>query len=154
MSYQIKEGFVIEESGNFCFLQSVKPRKLKKNEENMKKRSTIGVGVLLLLICLSACGWKPEVTAVPLTAPWTAMNLPIKENAVVWKSEPNEFRAVHKEDKKTITKNYTDALKSQGWKLGKFDESGDRYYVEMSKDGESIQLEFYDFSNTGVVIKK
>jgi len=112
--------------------------------------------MLLLSIstCLSACGWNPEVTAVPLTAPWTTMNLPVKENTVVWKSEPNEFRAVHKEDKKTITKNYTDALKAQGWTLGKFDESGDRYMVEMSKGGEKIQLEFYDFSNTGVVIKR
>lgn len=55
------------------------------------------------------------------------MNLPIKENAVVWKSETNKFRAVHKEDKRTILKNYTDALKAQGWELGDFKESGDRY---------------------------
>lgn len=105
-------------------------------------------------IVLSACGWKPEVTAVPLTAPWSTMNLPIKENAVVWKSEPKEFRAVHKDDKKTVTQNYTDALKAQGWQMGKFDQSGDRYLLDMSKGAEQIYLEFYDFDNTGVLIEK
>lgn len=81
------------------------------------------------------------------------MNLPVKTNAVVWKSEPGEFRAVHKEDKRTILKSYTDALKSQGWALEKFDESGDRFITNMKKGVESLQLEVYDFDNTGVVIK-
>ncbi len=120
----------------------------------MNNRITTTLGIALFVLLIVNCGWKPEVDAVPLTAPWLAMNLPVKEDAVVWKSEPNEFRAVHKDDKKTVTKNYTDALKTQGWQLGKFDESGDRYYVEMSKDGENLNLEFYDFNNTGVVIKK
>lgn len=120
----------------------------------MRKDSMLILGVLILSVCFVACGWKPEVPAVPLTAPWSAMNLPVKDNAVVWKSEPNEFRAVHKEDKRTILKNYTDALKAQGWALGKFDESGDRYLVDMSKGAEEINLEFYDFDNTGVVINK
>ncbi len=121
----------------------------------MKKYSVTILSVTILTVCLAAsCGWKPEVTAVPITAPWSAMNLPVKENAVVWKSEPTEFRAVHKDDKKTVTKNYTDALKAQGWELGKFDESGDRYIVEMNKGTEKIGLEFYDFDNTGVVIEK
>lgn len=120
----------------------------------MKKITITLFAIAILSICLAACGWKPEVSAVPLTAPWTTMNLPVNENAVVWKSEPNEFRAVHKEDKKIITKNYTDALKAQGWQLGKFDENGDRFYVEMSKGAEKLKLEFYDFSNTGVVIYK
>ncbi len=120
----------------------------------MKKQFTAVSILFLVSILLSACGWKPEVAAVPLTAPWSTMNLPVKENAVVWKSEPNEFRAVHKDDKKTVTKNYTDTLKTQGWELGKFDESGDRYYLEMSKGSEKIDVEFYDFDNTGVVIRK
>ena len=120
----------------------------------MKKIIATVLGISVLSICLTACGWKPKVTAEPLTAPWTTLNLPVKENAVVWKSEPNEFRAVHKEDKKTITKNYTDALKAQGYELGKFDESGDRWFVEMKKGAEQLKLEFYDFDNTGVVIYK
>ena len=120
----------------------------------MKKLVTLFLGVILLNVFLAACGWKPEVAAVPITAPWSAMNLPVKENAVVWKSEPNEFRAVHKEDKKTILKNYTDTLKAQGWELGKFDESGDRYILEMRRGAETINVEFYDFDNTGVLIEK
>ena len=119
----------------------------------MKKFLVIVLGAALLSICLSACSWKPKVTAVPLTAPWTAMNLPVKENAVVWKSEPNEFRAVHKEDKRAILKNYTDALKGQGWQLGDFKESGDRFEVDMKKGADPLRLEVYDFDNTGVVIK-
>jgi hypothetical protein len=130
------------------------PDNLKNEEKNMKKSLVVVLGVALLSIGLSACGWKPEVPPVPLTKPWAAMNLPVKENAVVWKSEPNEFRAVHKDDKKTVTKNYTDALKAQGWTVSKFDQNGDRYYVEMSKGTETLNLEFYDFNNTGVLIEK
>lgn len=108
-----------------------------------------------MALTLASCGWKPEVTAVPITAPWAAMNLPVKENAVVWKSEPGEFRAVHKEDKKTITKNYTEALKAQGWVLGKFDtESSGAFTTEMTKGGETLGMRIYDFDNTGVVIEK
>lgn len=120
----------------------------------MKKISVTFFTVALLVVCLSACGWKPEVPAVTVTAPWNAMNLPIKSNAVVWKSEPAEFRAVHKEDKRTILKNYTEALKGQGWTLGDFKEEGDRFLVDMTKDGEPLRLEVYDFDNTGVVLKK
>lgn len=120
----------------------------------MKKHLTIFLGITLLTVCLNACGWKPEVSAVPLTAPWNAMNLPVKENAVVWKSEPTKFSAVHKEDKKTILKNYTEALKAGGWELEKFDEPTDRYVVDMKKAGERIEMEIYDFHNTGVIIEK
>ena len=120
----------------------------------MRKITTTILGISILSICLAACGWKPEVSAVPLTAPWTAMNLPVKENAVVWKSEAKEFRAVHRDDKRAVMKSYTDALKAQGWEPADFKESGDRFYVDMKRGGEVIKLEFYDFSNTGVVIYK
>lgn len=120
----------------------------------MKKQTFLLLSIALFAIGLSACSWKPEVTAVPLTAPWEAMNLPVKSNAVVWKSEANEFRAVHKDDKRKVMKDYTDVLKGQGWELGDFKEEGDRFIVNMKKGGEPIQLEFYDFDNTGVVIKK
>ena len=120
----------------------------------MKKILVTNLGIAVLAMLISACGWKPEVTAVPLTAPWTAMNLPVKENAVVWKSEPNEFRAVHKDDKRAVMKSYTDALKAQGWAPSDFKEDGDRFYVDMKKGAETLGLEFYDFSNTGVLIEK
>lgn len=111
-------------------------------------------GILYVAIFAAACGWKPEVSAVPLTAPWTELNLPVKENAVVWKSDPKEFRAVHKDDKKAILKSYTETLKAQGFQPSKFDEVGDRIYVDMKKGADELKLEFYDFENTGVVITK
>ena len=121
----------------------------------MKKFTVTVLGIALLAICFAACGWKPEVTAVPITAPWNSMNLPIKENAVVWGSTPTEFKAIHKDDRKTVTKNYTDALKVQGWTLGKFDtESSGAFNAEMEKGAEKISLRFYDFNNTGVIIEK
>jgi hypothetical protein len=120
----------------------------------MKKHLIRIIAFSILALSLASCGWKPEVSAVPLTAPWTTMNLPVKENAVVWKSEPTKFSAVHKEDKKTILKNYTEALKAGGWELVKFDEPTDRYVVNMKKAGEQIEMEIYDFSNTGVIIEK
>lgn len=121
----------------------------------MKKASIAFSGFLFLSVVLAACGWKPEVTAVPITPPWNAMNLPVKENAIVWGSTAREFKAVHKDDKKTVTKNYTDALKAQGWALGKFDtESSGAYNAEMTKDGETMSLRIYDFNNTGVIIEK
>lgn len=119
----------------------------------MKNFFALFLVISILSVFILACGWKPKVSAVPLTAPWDKMNLPVKENAVVWKSDPNEFRAVHKEDKRAILKNYTDALKSQGWTVEKFDESGDRFVTDMKKGGEPLRLEVYDFDNTGVVIK-
>ena len=120
----------------------------------MKKNLVAIAIVSILATCFAACGWKPEVAAVPLTAPWNALNLPVKENAVVWKSEPAEFRAVHKDDKKAVMKSYTDALKAQGWEPSDFKEVGDRFYVDMTKGAETLGLEFYDFDNTGVLIEK
>ncbi len=139
-----------------CVLwQSAKRILGRVQKEKAMKKTILNITIISLFAALMiSCGWKPEVDAVPITEPWSAMNLPVKENAVVWKSEPKEFRAVHKEDKKTMTKNYTEALKTQGWQLVKFDESGDRYYVEMSKAEEKLNLEFYDFNTTGVVIRK
>lgn len=119
----------------------------------MRKNFVLTTLLLVIAIGATAC-WNPEVSAVPLTAPWTSLNLPVKDNAIVWKSDPGEFRAVHKEDKKTVTRAYTEALKAQGWELGKFDQSGDRYMIALSKGGEKMEMEIYDFSNTGVVIYK
>jgi len=83
------------------------------------------------------------------------MNLPVKENAVVWKSLPNEFRAVHKDDKQTVMKNYTEALKAQGFALGKFDkDSSEAYTAEFTKGADKYSMRVYDFDNTGVGIEK
>ncbi len=34
---------------------------------------------ITLILVLAACRWKPSVTSVPVTAPWTAMNLPVEK---------------------------------------------------------------------------
>lgn len=120
----------------------------------MKKQTLLLMGIALIAICAAACGWKPEVSAVPITAPWDAMNLPVKDNAIVWSSTADQLKVVHKDDKKTVLKNYTEALKSQGWTLGKFDDAKDSFTVEMSKGAEQLSMYIYDFSNTGVIIDK
>ena len=120
----------------------------------MNKYLFVLLKIIVLAVCLSACGWKPEVSAVPITAPWNAMNLPVKENAVVWASSDKIFKAVHKDDQKTVLKNYTEALKAQGWEVAKFDNPTERYVVEMKKGAEQIEMEIYDFHNTGVIIEK
>lgn len=117
--------------------------------------STAIIAIALAISALmAACSWKPEVSAVPLTDPWTRMNLPVKQDAVVWKSDPTEFRAVHRADKRTVTKSYTDSLRSQGWTLVDFSDGGTEFTAEMDRDGEHIALRFYDFDNTGVVIER
>lgn len=121
----------------------------------MKKIFLTLMTTALIAFNLAACGWKPSVTAVPLTAPWTKMNLLVKENAIVWSITPTEFKAVHKDDKKAVLAKYTDNLKADGWKLEKFDDkTADKYYVEMTKGADGIQIEIYDFENTGVIIRK
>ncbi len=111
--------------------------------------------VILAALSFSSCGWKPDVTAVPATAPWTTMNLPIKENTVVWASTPTQFKAVHKEDKKTILGRYTEALKASGWKLTNFDDkSPNTWFVDMEKGSEKLAVQIYDFQGTGVIIDK
>ena len=113
---------------------------------------------MLAAVCavgLAACGWKPTVTAVPITAPWDKMNLPVKENAVVWASSDKQLKVVHKDNRKTILGKYNDALKADGWKLETFDDkSADRYQFEMTKGADKINVEIYDFENTGVIIEK
>ena len=120
----------------------------------MKKRFVALPGLLLLSIFLAACGWNPTVKPVEITAPWSGMNLPVKENAIVWGSTDKQFKAVHKDDKKTVTRNYTEALKAQGWTVGKFDAESGAFETEMQKGAEKLNIRVYDFENTGVIIEK
>lgn len=109
---------------------------------------------LALAATLSACGWKPTVTPVPITPPWSNLNFPVKENAAVWASSPTEFKAQHKGDRKAVSGAYVDSLKAQGWQLVKFDNASSNWYIDMSKGADKIQLEFYDFKDTGVIIRR
>lgn len=118
----------------------------------MKPSLLLGVlGVTLL--GLSSCKWKPEVTAVPITEPWAAMGLPVKENAVVWGSTPTQFKAVHKDGRPLVSSAYAVALMKAGWVQTKKDLGALDYY-DFEKGGEKLQLELYDFHNTGVIIEK
>ena len=118
-------------------------------------KKILTTALVIIVLSVMACGWKPGVAAVPITAPWDKMNLPVAQDAVVWGSSATEFKAVHKDDKKTVMGKYVDALKAQGWTLAKFDDKQPAtYYVDMAKGTDKIQLEFYDFKNTGVIIKK
>jgi predicted small lipoprotein YifL len=107
----------------------------------------------VIAVGLAACGWKPSVTAVPLTTPWTAMNLPVEKDAVVWGSTPAQFKAVHKAGRQEITAAYILALTKAGWKQTKKD-LGSMDYYDFEKGADKIQLNVYDFENTGVIIDK
>lgn len=109
--------------------------------------------VVAALLSLSACGWKPSAQPVAITEPWASMNLPVKENAVVWASTDKQFKAVHKEGRAEIGKAYLAALAKAGWKMTKQDMSSQDYF-DFEKGGEKIVLEVYDFENTGVIIDK
>lgn len=109
--------------------------------------------MIFAVLSLSACAWKPSVTAVPLTPPWTSMNLPVEKDAVVWASTPTQFKAVHKAGRAEVGKAYLDALDKAGWKLTKTD-MGSMDFFDFEKGGEKIQLNVYDFENTGVIIDK
>jgi hypothetical protein len=121
----------------------------------MKNTIPIFTCVAVITLLMMACGWKPSVSAVPVTAPWDKLNLPVKEDAVVWGSTDQEFKAVHKADKKTVMAKYVDSLKAQSWAMINFDDkSKDSYYVDMIKGSDKIQIYIYDFENTGVIIRK
>ena len=118
-------------------------------------RTTILISIFALALGLTACGWNPDVTATPITEPWASMGLPVKENAVVWGSTDKQFKAVHKEDRKTVTTKYVEALKAKGWAMDAIDESSaTNTFVEMSKGADKLKLDIYNFRNTGVIIDK
>jgi hypothetical protein len=118
-------------------------------------KNTILIAMIAFAIGLASCGWNPDVTAVAITEPWASMGLPVKENAVVWGSTEKQFKAAHKEDRKAITTKYVEALKAKGWAMDKIDESSaTNTFVEMSKGGEKLSLDIYNFRNTGVIIDK
>jgi hypothetical protein len=119
-------------------------------------RRTILLAVLLpLSLWLAGCAWKPDVAEVPLTEPWLGLNLPVQENAVVWASDELRLKVVHKAGKKSVLEAYLKSLEAQGWSQARFDsDTAERYKVEMTKGGESLKLEFYDFDNTGVILER
>ena len=109
----------------------------------------------IVALFFTACGWNPSVAEVPITAPWDKMNLPVKEDARVWASDAQTLKVVHKADRREVAKNYLDALEKDGWKLTAqpdVRDTGSTFNFE--KGGQKIEVEVYDFENTGVIIEK
>lgn len=118
----------------------------------MKKTTQVIMAVLAIALFATACKWKPGVTAVPITKPWSELKLPIEKDAVVWGSTETQFKAVHKDDRKTVADAYKKALETNGFQMTKFDPAKDREYFTFETNGVKLEAEFYDFNNTGVII--
>ena len=116
----------------------------------MKKTTPLlSVVIAVASLALSACTWNPSVTAVPITAPWDSMNLPVNEDARVWGNTPTELKVAHKGDKASVLAAYEKALNANGWKsVG----ARDQRTMVFEKDRRQMYLEIYDFENTGVIL--
>ncbi len=108
----------------------------------------LSIAVILAAIFVSACGWNPSVTAVPITAPWDSMNLPVKEDARVWSSNATELKVAHKAGKSEVLAAYEKALTASGWKSA----GAEAGTVIFRKEGKTLEAEIYDFENTGVIL--
>lgn len=105
-------------------------------------------------LTLTAC-WNPSVAEVPLTAPWDKMDLPLKEDARVWASDDKTLKVVHKAARREVAKNYLDALEKGGWKLtAQPDVREHGITFKFEKGGQNIEVDVYEFENTGVIIQK
>lgn len=122
----------------------------------MKKSNLFSVLLFVAItFSLSSCSWKPDVSPVSITAPWEQLQLPIADNAVVWGSTATEFKAVHKSnDTKEVADTYKQALEKQGWKMTKYEPGDITYLYFLGTDGNTYQLESYDFENTGIIIRR
>lgn len=120
----------------------------------MKIKCFVFALAIITTLAFSGCGWNPEVTAVPITAPWSSMNLPVKDNAIVWESSATKLKAVHKDDKSTVMDAYKKAIEAAGWKMTNLDVAGETSKnLTFEKDGKTMDAEFYDFENTGVILE-
>ena len=120
----------------------------------MKIKCLMFVLTVIAATAFSGCGWNPEVTAVPITEPWSSINLPVKENAIVWASSATELKVAHKDDKTTVMDAYKKALEAAGWKMSSMDVSSENIkFLTFEKDGKTMETEYYDFQNTGVILE-
>lgn len=114
----------------------------------IKRLSRISLLIVLVSALAAACGWNPDVKPVAITAPWDSMNLPVKTDAVVWASDAKELKVVHKADKAAMLDAYSKAIEGAGWKLSNVDGN----FISFMKDGKTLELELYDFRNTGAIL--
>ena len=120
----------------------------------MKKILSVFITAAFALT-LTACSWNPSVAEVPITAPWDKMNLPIKTDARVWASDDKLLKVAHKAARREVAQSYLDALEKDGWKLT--DQPDVREHgitFNFEKSGQKIEVDVYEFENTGVIIEK
>lgn len=120
----------------------------------MRRMSAVLILTATVALLLTAC-WSPSVAEVPITAPWDKMNLPVKTDARVWASDDKTLKVAHKAARREVAQSYLDALEKDGWKLT--DQPDVREHgmtFKFEKGGQKIEVEVYDFENTGVIIEK
>lgn len=120
----------------------------------MKKILSVFILTATIALTLTAC-WNPSVAKVPITAPWDKMNLPINDDARVWASDDKILKVAHKAARPEVAQSYLDALEKDGWKLT--DQPDVREHgvtFKFEKSGQKIEVDVYDFENTGVIIEK
>lgn len=119
----------------------------------MKKPFVMVITLAMIALTVSAC-WNPSVTAVPITAPWDKMDLPVKDNAIVWESSATKLKVALKADKMAVGEAFVKALEKNGWKLSaQPDLRETSHFYEFEKAGAKAKLEVYDFQNTGVILE-
>jgi hypothetical protein len=120
----------------------------------MKMKFMILVAAMFIAAVFSGCGWNPSVTATPITAPWSSMNLPVKDNAIVWASSATQLKVAHRDGKSDVMDAYKKAIEAAGWKMTNMDVSAETSkFLTFEKDGKTMEAEFYDFENTGVILQ-
>lgn len=118
------------------------------------KRNFIAIAALAMLTLAMAACWNPDLAAVPITAPWDKMDLPVKDNAVVWESSAKKLKVALKAGKSEVGEAFIKAIEKNGWKMSAAPDMRDTsHFFEFAKDGQKLKLEVYDFRNTGVILE-
>lgn len=121
----------------------------------MKRTNVFIASFFLISLLAASCGWKPSVSAVPITKPWSEMNLPVEKDAVVWGSTDILLKVAHKGSRESVADAYKKALEAAGFQMTKFDPSKNAdYFTFENKSGTKLEMQCYDFENTGIIIDK
>jgi len=135
-----------------AFRVALRPFNFNNLEELMKKISLVAIALAMITLTMTAC-WNPSVKAVAITAPWDKMDLPVKDNAIVWESDPKKLKVALKAGKSEVGEAFLKALEKNGWKMSAAPDMRDTsHFFEFAKDGQKLKMEVYDFQNTGVIL--
>lgn len=104
---------------------------------------------LLFALVLSGCTSGPNLTAVPITAPWDKMNLPIGKDDIVHKSSATELGIAAIKPPAGLLASYTKAIEASGWKRTSVSSSGDM--LDYEKDGKKMSFYFLNNADEGYI---